>query len=160
MSCLVVLLLFPLHEFKWKYCLVRCFAPDGLLLCCLPSFSEKRIRHVVQKVQQHLQHRWHHLCHERGEGPRPDNHFQECNRRLVQATLHAQNRRPLHGGQEVLQPRQQSGQDFSHHFPNSVLHLQLRLLGHVRQQKARHYEGKQPKLSLTKCGLYLVWLCG
>lgn len=35
MSCLVVLLLFPLHEFKWKYCWGWCFA-SKVLNCFLP----------------------------------------------------------------------------------------------------------------------------
>lgn len=32
----MVLLLFPLYEFKWKYCLVRFFAADKLLLLSFP----------------------------------------------------------------------------------------------------------------------------
>lgn len=114
-------------------------------------FAEERIRDSVQKGQQHLQHRRHHLRHQRGERPGFDDRLQERRRTVHQTPLSPQNGRPVHGGQEVLQPRQQSGQDIAHHFPRSVLHLQLGLLGHIRQQKARDHEGQQPKLNLTKC---------
>lgn len=125
-------------------------------------FAEERIHKFVQKGQQHLQHCRHHLRHERGQRPGLDHHFQERRRSIGQAVaLHVQNRRPLHGGQEVVQPRQQSGQDITHHLPSSVLYLQPGLLGHVCQQKAGYHEGKQPKLNFDHVlGNDLVWCEG
>lgn len=128
-----------------------------VLLSLVPRFSltaidfplaEERVSKFDQKGQQHLQHCGHHLCHERGQRPGPDHHLQERRGAAAQALLHVQSGRPLHGGQEVLQPRQQSGQDIAHHFPSSVLYLQPRLLGHICQQEAGYHEGKQPKLNM------------
>lgn len=146
----MVLLLFPLHEFKWKYCWVCC--PPTITASALWPllFSEERIWESDQKDEQHFQHRWDDLRHQRGEGPGLNHHLQERHRRRAgQTALPAQNGRPLHRGQEILQPRQHSGQNIAHHFPSSVLHLQLGLLGHICQQEAHHHEREQPKLSST-----------
>lgn len=124
-------------------------------------FSEERIWESDQKDQQHLQHRRDDLRHQCCKGPGLNHHLQERHRRCAgQTALPAQNGRPLHRGQEILQPHQHCGQNIAHHFPSSVLHLQPGLLGHICQQEAHHHERQQPKLSSTGCWLDPVWLEG
>lgn len=48
-SCLVVLLLFPLYEFKWKYCLVHCPAATHDLNCLLP-FQRRESATLTKKA--------------------------------------------------------------------------------------------------------------
>lgn len=50
MSCLVVLLLFPLYEFKWKYCKVWCFAPDNLYFTTLLPFQRRESATLSKKA--------------------------------------------------------------------------------------------------------------
>jgi len=46
----VVLLLFPLYEFKWKYCSVWCFTPDNLYLDCLFPFQRRESATLSKKA--------------------------------------------------------------------------------------------------------------
>lgn len=45
-----MLLLFPLYEFKWKYCSVWCVAPDNLYLYCLLPFQRRESSTLSKKT--------------------------------------------------------------------------------------------------------------